>query len=271
MKDDVEVGVTVYANVLVSPIADMIAVAGPGRNPDTVETNWPLESVVPLAGENLTPPPPACVSATGIPAALFPPASLTITVRAAVDEPLSGNEVTGDVTSMIEPLIKIGICAKTPFARAMIVAVRVVISVEPEEKSTEPEPEVPVATSPGIRIPVPELNCIDAPLTTPPLASNAVTVMVALSELSDLIVATLRCSCKDATCAVAVGGGGVVVSGDFAPPPPQAAIKLKKDSDSRIFVKEANRLYGRLYKAALLIFTLRKCFKRIIAAHGRQH
>lgn len=105
----------------------------------------------------------------------------------------------------------------------------------------------------------------------PPFVSSAVTVIVALSESSDLIFATVRWSCKDATCAVAVGGGGGVVLGDFAPPPPQAAITLKKDNDNRIFVNDLSRLYGRLGKAALLISTLRKCFKRIIAAHGRQH
>ena len=64
---------------------------------------------------------------------------------------------------------------------------------------------------------------------------------------------------------------GVPVSGPFAPPPPQATMPAKTPKASKYFIKETNRLAGRLIKAALLIFTLRKCFKRIIAAHGRQH
>lgn len=140
LKEVVEVGVTVYTCVLISPIAEMFTVAVPGLEPDTVATNWPVESVFPLAGEKLTLPPPIWARATGIPGAVLPPASLTVTVSVAVDVPLSGSEVTGDVTSMVDPVIKTVTCDWTPFALAVIVAVRVAMSVAPDEKSTAPLP-----------------------------------------------------------------------------------------------------------------------------------
>ena len=138
LNEVVDVGVMVYASVRVSPIAETVTVAPPGRRPDTVVTNCPLESVEPDATEKLTPPPPDWLSVTGIPDALFPPASLICTVRVVVDVPLSGNELMGDVTSTVEPLIRIGICVETPLALAVIVAVRVEMLVEPEEKPTLP-------------------------------------------------------------------------------------------------------------------------------------
>ena len=96
----------------------------------------------------------------------------------------------------------------------------------------------------------------------PPFLSSAVTVILELSESSDLIFPTVRCTSNDETCDVGVGAGGVVVSGDLAPPPPQAAITPKKDRDNRIFVNDVRRLCGLFSKTALLIFTLRKWFKR---------
>ena len=63
----------------------------------------------------------------------------------------------------------------------------------------------------------------------------------------------------------------LVPSGDFAPPPPQAAMLAKSDAVSKVLNNDTNRASGRLNKAALLINTLRKCFKRTIVAHSRQH
>lgn len=132
-----------------------------------------------------------------------------------MDEPLSGNELMGDVTSIIEPLIRTGICVETQLELAVIVAVRVEMSVAPAEKPTLPLPLTSVTTDPEIRIPVATLDCTAAPYTTPPFVSNAVNVIVEVSESSDLTLAALRCHAKDPTCGVAVGG--VVMSGDFAP------------------------------------------------------
>ena len=180
-------------------MAETVTVTLPGLVPATVVTNCPFASVFPVAGEKLTPPPPDCVRVTGIPEAIFPPASLIKTVNVAGDAPLSGIDTTADVTSMVDPVIFIGTCAEMPFALAIIVAVRLEISSVPEEKSTLALPFASVTTEPGTRIPVAALIDIVAPCTVARLAFNAVIWMVDLLELSDLIVEALALNVKDLT------------------------------------------------------------------------
>jgi hypothetical protein len=111
------------------------------------------------------------------------------------------------LTVTVEFTIRTGICVVTEPAVAVMVAVRLFLLAEPDEKVRVPVPVAPVVTEPAERIPESALMFTITLGTTAFPLSTAVTVIEEVFELSDLTVV------GEADISSRVATGGTLLAG----------------------------------------------------------
>lgn len=192
----------------------------------TTEEKVPVASVTPVVGASVTTPVPEVLRVTVCPDSTDPEALFNVTVRVALLPPMTSDDAV-EATVTVAPEMRIGICVDLPLAVAVIVAVRLLGFVVPEENVTVALPDVSDTAEPSERNPVSAENAMVTPETAALAASTTVAVRVVVVLLSD---ATLVCEALRLMAAAAGGGvitGGGVVDVVLDPPPPQALKALE--------------------------------------------
>lgn len=183
------VELTVRSAVAFAPntAASMRTEPDPPATPVAVTTSWPLAFVVPDAGVSVTLPAPVLVIVTVALGTTLPPASFAVMVNVTGDPPSSESVVPLDSNVTVEPTTCTGICADAVPAVAVIVAVRLDL-LAPEAKVTFALPVASVMTVADPKTPLSACMVTVISGIAALAAFNAVTVMVAEVEPSDLMV-----------------------------------------------------------------------------------
>lgn len=186
-----------------TPAALAVTIVVPAAAPAIETEKLPLLFVI-LGAVKVTAPVPDWVSVTGIPEIGLPPASKAEKTTDAESEPSAVTVRVVGLAVSFDPSISIDKLAVTFSAVAVMVAVRLVWLVVPEEKVKVAWPWVSVATAGALKVPVSAVKVTIAPGTIVFEASSTVTVIVAEVESPDLtVMAGVTTSESEATLEVA--------------------------------------------------------------------